>query len=83
MRAYKAVGFTVNIASRLQSEADPGGILCGYRTYSLVQGHVRATRREPLRVKGSARPVDAWDILDLADGPQGETPAPSTSAVEQ
>jgi adenylate cyclase len=83
MRAYKAVGFTVNIASRLQSEADPGGILCGYRTYSLVKGHVRATRREPLRVKGSARPVDAWDILDLADGPQGETPAPSTSAVEQ
>jgi class 3 adenylate cyclase len=82
MRAYKAVGFTVNIAARLQSEADPGGILCGYRTYALVRDQVRAAHREPLRVKGSARPIEAWEILDLADGDQGE-PAPTKSAVEQ
>jgi class 3 adenylate cyclase len=82
MRAYKAVGFTVNIAARLQSEADPGGILCGYRTYALVRDQVRAARREPLRVKGSARPIEAWEILDLAEGDQGE-PAPTKSAVEQ
>jgi adenylate cyclase len=67
MRAYKAVGFAVNIASRLQSAADPGGILCGYRTYALVEGQVRAVRREPLRVKGSARPVEAWEIIGLSD----------------
>jgi adenylate cyclase len=82
MRAYKAVGFTVNIAARLQSEADPGGILCGYRTYALVRDQVRAAHREPLRVKGSARPIEAWEILDLAEGDQGE-PAPTKSAVER
>jgi adenylate cyclase len=75
MRAYKAVGFTVNIASRLQSAADPGGILCGYRTYALVEGQVHAVRREPLQVKGSARPVEAWEIIGLSDpdvaGPSG------------
>jgi adenylate cyclase len=67
MRAYKAVGFAVNIASRLQSAAEPGGILCGYRTYALVEGQVRAERREPLQVKGSARPIEAWEIIDIAD----------------
>jgi adenylate cyclase len=73
MRAYKAVGFAVNIASRLQSEADPGSVLCGFRTYALIEDRVRAVRREPLRVKGATRPVEAWEILELVDsgGPGG------------
>lgn len=83
MRAYKAVGFTVNIASRLQSQADPGGILCGYRTYALVQDKVRGLPLEPLQVKGSARPIEAWEILDLANDGEAETPSPSSSAVER
>jgi adenylate cyclase len=71
MRAYKAVGFTVNIAARLQSEADPGSILCGFRTYALIEDRVEAVRREPLMVKGATRPIEAWEILDLHDGPEG------------
>jgi class 3 adenylate cyclase len=71
----------VNIASRLQSAAEPGGILCGYRTYALVEGQVRAERREPMQVKGSARPVEAWEILDLAEGsPQASADAASQAA---
>jgi adenylate cyclase len=85
MRAYKAVGFAVNIASRLQSAADPGGILCGYRTYALVEGQVRAVRREPLRVKGSARPVEAWEIIDLSEPitDDASTTEASTVGAEQ
>jgi adenylate cyclase len=71
MRAYKAVGFAVNIASRLQAQADPGSILCGSRTYALVEDRVQAVRREPLVVKGSARPIEAWEILELREGPEG------------
>jgi adenylate cyclase len=67
LRAYKIVGFAVNIAARLQTEAAPGTILCGYRTYALVQDRVRAERREPLMVKGAARPVEAWEILGRLD----------------
>ncbi len=37
MRAYKAVGFAVNIAARLQSSAEPGSILLGFRTYALIK----------------------------------------------
>ena len=65
LRAYKVVGFAVNMAARLQTEATPGSILCGYRTYALVRGRVRAVEREPLKLKGAARPVEAWEILDL------------------
>jgi adenylate cyclase len=67
MRAYKAVGFAVNVAARLQSEAEPGTVLVGFRTYALVKDRVRAKAREPLHLKGAARPVEAWEILSLAD----------------
>jgi len=73
LRAYKAVGFAVNVAARLQSEAEPGTVLVGFRTYALVKDRVRAQQREPLTLKGAARPVEAWEILDLVDGSGGGT----------
>jgi PAS domain S-box-containing protein len=69
MRAYKAVGFAVNVAARLQTAAAPGEILCGFRTYAPIRERVRAEAQEPLQVKGSARPVEAWRIVELLDGP--------------
>jgi adenylate cyclase len=68
LRAYKVVGFAVNVAARLQTEAQPGTILCGYRTYAHVKDRVRAQAREPLDVKGAARPVEAWEIVQLSNG---------------
>ena len=65
LRAYKAVGFAVNVAARLQAEAEPGTVLAGFRTYALVKDRVRAEQRAPLMIKGAARPVEAWEILDL------------------
>jgi adenylate cyclase len=66
LRAYKVVGFAVNIAARLQAEATPGTVLCGFRTYALVRDRVTAEPREPLNLKGSARPVEAWEILQVS-----------------
>ena len=54
MRAYMAVGFAVNVAARLQTAADPGSILCGFRTYALVKDRVNAEERGALTVKGAA-----------------------------
>ncbi|HVF07570.1 MAG TPA: PAS domain S-box protein [Actinomycetota bacterium] len=68
MRAYMAVGFAVNVAARLQTAADPGSILCGFRTYALVKERVKAEERGALKVKGAKRPVEAWEIVGLADG---------------
>jgi len=63
LRAYKALGFAVNMAARLQSEAEPGSVLAGFRTYALVKDRVRAEPRGELTLKGAARPVEAWEIL--------------------
>jgi adenylate cyclase len=71
LRAYKAVGFPVNVTARLQAEAEPGTILCGFRTYALVKDRVRAESREPLSLKGAARPVEAWEILEVVDPNSG------------
>ncbi len=71
LRAYKIVGFAVNIAARLQTEAAPGTILAGYRTYAMVQDRVRAEHREPFAVKGAARPVEAWEIVGLKNHAAG------------
>ncbi len=80
MRAYKAVGFAVNVAARLQAAGEPGSILCGFRTYALMKDRVRAVPREPLTVKGASRPVEAWEIVDLLeDG--GGTGGPSEGPV--
>ncbi|MGH2654047.1 MAG: adenylate/guanylate cyclase domain-containing protein [Actinomycetota bacterium] len=72
LRAYKVVGLAVNLAARLQSEAEPGTILCGYRPYALVRDRVVAVEREPLTVKGSARPVEAWEISSLVESEPAE-----------
>ena len=68
MRAYMAVGFAVNVAARLETAADPGSTLCGFRTYALVKDRVEAEERGALSVKGALRPVEAWEIVGLADG---------------
>jgi class 3 adenylate cyclase len=74
MRAYKAVGFAVNMAARLQSEAEPGTVLVGFRTYALVKDRVVAEQRVPLMLKGAARPVEAWEIRRLVE--TGDEDAP-------
>ena len=66
LRAYTAVGFAVNVASRLQTSAEPGTTLCGFRTYALVKDKVRAQERGALSVKGARRPVEAWEIVGSA-----------------
>ena len=67
LRAYMAVGFAVNVAARLETTAEPGSTLCGFRTYALVKDRVKAEERGELTVKGARRPVEAWEIVGLAD----------------
>jgi len=62
---YTAVGDTTNLASRLQSLAEPGAILIGESTSRHVRGYVRLESLGALPVKGKAEPVPAYKVLGV------------------
>src|SRR6185369_3709305 len=49
---YTIIGGEVNLAARLQSHAELGGILMAHETYSLVKDEVHAEALTPIMVKG-------------------------------
>src|SRR6266567_1399122 len=61
---YTIIGNEVNLASRLQSHAELGGILMSHETYSLVKDVVLAEEKDPIQAKGFAKPVPNYKVLD-------------------
>jgi adenylate cyclase len=49
---YTMLGGTVNLASRLEHEAPPGGILISFETYAQVKDEVRCEERGDVRLRG-------------------------------
>jgi len=64
---YTVVGDSVNLASRLESNAKPGQILISRRTYDLVLGQVDATPLGTLRVKGKGEEVEVFEVAGLKE----------------
>jgi PAS domain S-box-containing protein len=64
---YTIIGNEVNLASRLQSHAEPGSILISHETYSFVKDIVLAEERKPIQAKGFARPVRNYKVLERID----------------
>ena len=62
---YTMVGGTVNLASRLEHEAPPGGVLISFETYALVKDEMRCEERGDVQVKGIAQPVATYAVLGL------------------
>jgi ABC-type oligopeptide transport system substrate-binding subunit len=54
------MGDTVNLASRLEQKAPPGGILISHDTYRHVRGVFDVLAQEPLLVKGRAEAVQTY-----------------------
>lgn len=61
---FRVIGDATNTASRLQTVAPPGQILIDADTATMVRSHVSLTPVEPLRLKGKARPVAAYRVID-------------------
>ena len=59
----RSIGNQVNLAARLQSAAEPGGILLSYETNALVQGIVLTEEYPPMTVKGFVRPINVYKVL--------------------
>jgi len=64
---YTAIGDTTNLASRLESLAQPGSILVSEATARLVRGFFHLREVGPLTVKGKSDPVPAFEVLAARD----------------
>ena len=65
LKNYAALGNPINIAARLQAEASPGTIFCGFSSYAVVKDRVRAKEQGMLSLKGISHPVEAYEIIEL------------------
>jgi class 3 adenylate cyclase/tetratricopeptide (TPR) repeat protein len=61
-------GDAVNTAARLEQAAEPGEILLGETTLTLVRDAVAAEPVEPVRAKGKADAVPAYRLLEVVTG---------------
>jgi len=68
---YTIIGNEVNLAARLQSHADLGGILLGHETFSLVKDEILAEETGTITVKGFAHPVRTHRVVALREGAGG------------
>ncbi len=64
---YTIIGNEVNLAARLESHAEVGGILLAHETHALVKDTVMAEEGDTLTVKGFAKPVRTYSVQGLYD----------------
>jgi hypothetical protein len=74
---YTMVGSTVNLASRLEHEAPPGGVLISFETFAHVKDEIVCAERGHIQIKGIAQPVATYEVVGLAmDAHSSERAAP-------
>lgn len=66
---YTAMGDTVNVASRLQSVAEPGTILVSRAVYEQTRAMFDYSELGSIRVKGRVEPVEIFQVLGMKREP--------------
>jgi adenylate cyclase len=64
---YTIIGAEANLAARLQSIAEPGGIVISYETFALASGIVTAHLLPPITMKGISREIIPYSVDNVLD----------------
>jgi class 3 adenylate cyclase len=64
---YTIIGGGVNLAARLETNAEPGEILISYETFAHVQSEIHCEERGQISVKGLAYPVATYRVVESYD----------------
>ncbi|MGD0661150.1 MAG: adenylate/guanylate cyclase domain-containing protein [Syntrophorhabdales bacterium] len=64
---YTAIGDTINLASRMESTAQPGAILVSGHTQRLARDFFAFSSLGPIQVKGKEEPQDAYELIEASE----------------
>jgi class 3 adenylate cyclase len=64
---YTIIGGPVNLASRLESAAEPGQMLISYETFALVQDEIECKEMGHISVKGISYPIATYLVAGRRD----------------
>ncbi|USG60171.1 adenylate/guanylate cyclase domain-containing protein [Sneathiella marina] len=77
---YTIIGNEVNLAARLETASDIGGILLANETYSLVKEWLQAEEQAAITVKGFQKPIRTFRVTGaLDDATAGSSSLPGFS----
>ena len=62
---YTLLGTEVNLASRLESAANPGEILVSHESYALVKDVISCDDKGEINVKGYQKPIKVYSAIDM------------------
>lgn len=62
---YTVLGTHVNLASRLETAAEPDEILISYETWSLIKDVILCRSKGDILVKGFSQPIQVYQVVDL------------------
>jgi class 3 adenylate cyclase len=64
---YTIIGNEVNLAARLQSHSELGGIMVTHETASLIKDSILTEEQQAVSVKGFAHPVRVYRVVGIYD----------------
>jgi len=66
---YTVIGNTVNIAKRLEEQADPGSLYISESTYHFVRGGYRIRNLNPVQLKGIEDLIQVYEVIERLEQP--------------
>lgn len=66
---YTVLGDTVNVAKRIEEEAEPGTVVVSETTYQFVQGVFRMKQLPAFKLRGKKDPITAYLVSEALERP--------------
>jgi len=61
---YTAIGSTVNLSARIESNAEIGSVLISDETYHLVKDQFRCEENDFIQMKGFSKPIKTYKVIE-------------------